>query len=374
MIYLLLIFFILMGCSDPIEEIRTINVDIDNELQETVSIFDIFSKVELIELDDSHPVSNSVFSGEAFITMDSSYIYILDEYHYNVHVFDQQGHSVLFANKVGRGKGEYTMGYQIHYNSDIGMVEILNPMGKILQYSPITMEYKSELNRMGKGLMAMHEYHQFGDEYIILSKSIGDRFWLTGSSDDSIKSFGYIVPEEYGNYILPTYSFFELNGKPCAFRSYDGQIYVFDTTDYRMIPIISWNFGKYNCTLSDIPENKNTREYNEVILANSKGRVSPFLNIKACNDVLYVSLIFNGQIYPHTLYYDLKTGECSFFERTSEGMRFLPELFVDNVMYKFVDCAHLPEYINRNILDSDSQKHYDSILTGNGMGIIKYHL
>ena len=65
-------------------------------------------------------------------------IYILDEYHYHVHVFDQQVNSVLFANKVGRGKGEY-------------------PMGKILQYSPITMEYKSELNRMGKGLIAMHE-------------------------------------------------------------------------------------------------------------------------------------------------------------------------------------------------------------------------
>ncbi len=55
-------------------------------------------------------------------------------------------------------------------------------------------------------------------------------------------------------------------------------------------------------------------------------------------------------------------------------MKFLPELFSDKVMYKFVDSHFLPEFINREILDEKSQPAYDNVIANDGSAILAYHL
>ena len=126
--------------------------------------------------------------------------------------------------------------------------------------------------------------------------------------------------------------------------------------------------------MSDIPENKSVTEYNEIMLEYSKTHLSPFINIKSYENTLYCSVVYDGQIYPYTIVYDLSTGESELFGKTKEGMWFLPELFVDGVMYKYIDAQFLPKYVNRGILDPDSRAAYDEILESGGSGVIKYYL
>ena len=83
-------------------------------------------------------------------------------------------------------------------------------------------------------------------------------------------------------------------------------------------------------------------------------------------------MVHNGEI--HTICHDLETGESLLFEKTVEGMSFLPELFRDGVMYKFVDYTFLPEYVNREILDASSQAAYDKVLAEEGAAIVRYRL
>ena len=138
-------------------------------------------------------------------------------------------------------------------------------------------------------------------------------------------------------------------------------------------PVYRWDFGKYQAKLSDIEKNLSVREYHSKILDYSKNHLSPFINIKYHAGHLYASIVFDGQIYPYSLIYDLETGESLLFGKTKEGMWFLPELFVDGIMYKFVDYEFLPDYVNREILDPSSQLEYDKVLMQRGAAVIKYY-
>ena len=96
------------------------------------------------------------------------------------------------------------------------------------------------------------------------------------------------------------------------------------------------------------------------------------MEIKASGSRLFAEVAHNGKL--HTVYHDLETGESLLFEKTVEGMSFLPELFRDGVMYKFIDYTFLPEYVNREILDPVSQAAYDKVLAEEGAAIVRYRL
>ena len=87
---------------------------------------------------------------------------------------------------------------------------------------------------------------------------------------------------------------------------------------------------------------------------------------------IFSTVVFRNTIY--NLHYNTESQSYHFFERTIEDMSFLPELFVDGVMYKYIDAQFLPKYVNREILDPDSRAAYDEILESGGSGVIKYYL
>ena len=372
--FLLVFIIFLASCKDKTTDVDVLSIDVASDLATEPSIFDMFTKVELDVLSSPYPISNHVFSGEKYITSDGLDLYILDERNFSIQVFDMDGNFKLRADRVGRSHQEFTMGYQIGYNEDNCLIEVLNPMGKIMRYTPDSMSFDSVIDMTGKGLLAMHEFFRMGEEYVIHSRSIEDRYWCLDPEEEKISSFGYKVAKEFRNYFKPTFSFFRLRDKVCSFRSIDGEIFCFDKETGSIQTLYKWDLGNYQAKMSDIPENKSVREYDEIILEYSKTHLSPFLNIKSYESTLYCSVVYDGQIYPYTIVYDLSTGESELFGKTKEGMWFLPELFVDGVMYKYIDAQFLPKYVNREILDPDSRAAYDEILESGGSGVIKYYL
>lgn len=370
--FLLTMSFLCFCCTHSNDEIKTLKVDVDASLSDgEVSIYDIFSSVDVIALDSSYPVSNSVHTGEAYITCDGNKFYILDQKTYKVNVYNIDGSIVTQYDKVGRGVGEYTMAYQIEYNSATEKIEILNPMGKILIYSIDSLQYESELNFIGKPL-STHNFGLIGEDYILYSAREADKLYKLYSESNAVMSYDYQPPEYLRKYISPQSPFLYMENLPCIFRPYDGLIYQFDVTYNRIKPILQWDFGKYKCSFHDIPRDRSNREYYEFILEYSKKHIAAFFNIKCAHNVIFASVILKGETY--ALLYDLNRDHSWLFKETIEGMKFLPELFNDKIMYKYVDSASLPEFINRNILDCQSQAEYDKVICEEGSAIIKYTL
>ncbi len=367
LISLLFLSILFLGCSQNSQS-DIIEVDIDVLCSKDVSILDLFSDVELIALDSSKPISNSVYVGTSNIAFDGQLIYLLDIKSLAVNVYDLFGNRLTSVNKTGRGPGEFLMADQIMYNSDLGLIEILNPMGKILRYEPGTMKFHSELNYMGKELKATHNFCKSAENYILYTATGEDKIWELDAKNIHLSSFSYQPPKYLQNYISAQSPFLEIKGRPCSFRPYDGLIFTFENNE--IVPIYQWDLGKYQCRLKDIPRDMNNREYYDFILRFSNRKISPFIDIKCGNNKLFASAIYKG--VTHTLYHDIQTGQNAFFETTTENMKFLPELFTEKFMCKFIDCHYLPDFINREILDEDSRKAYDKIVFEDGCGIIKY--
>lgn len=370
---LLLSLSVVCVCCSPVNEAqRILNVDVETLLSdEDISIYDLFSKVEVIALDDIYPLSNTVYSGDSYIAFDGDNIYILDERTFKINVYYANGSIRHQVDKVGRGAGEFTMAYQIGYDANRDLIEILNPIGKILRYSADSLEFVSELNFVGNP-RSTHNFCAISGDYVLYSSREEDKLYAVSGDDGEIASFGYTPPEFLRKYMTPQSPFLYLGTLPCVFRSYDGLIYNLDVTDMTMYPIIVWDFGKYQCKLRDIPRYKNARDYRDFIMEYSRGHIASFINIKNTDDKIFANVIFDGDTY--TLYYDLVGDKALFFKETKEGIRFLLELFWGNVMYKYVDKDFLPYYVNRDMLDAQSQSKFDEVMQKGGAAVIKYTL
>ena len=366
-------FLILSGCAGERQEgaVHKIQVNIDSLAKEQVSIYDIFSKVELVSLDNEYPVGNIVYTGASNITWDGSRFYILDVRTFGINVYGADGTLLKHSDKVGRGPGEFTMADQIYYNKDLDLIEILNPMGRIFRYTPDSLKFVSEVNYMGKGLLATHNYAQKGGIYILYSSSIDDQLWKLDTETGDLSKYDYRSPEYLRRYISPQAPFFDIGGSPCFFRPYDGLIYTFDIDSHHVVPFIEWDLGKRQCLVENIPEHTSY----DFIIENSRKIASPYINIKAAGNTVFASVIYGGG-KEYTLYHDLDTGETHFFHMTEEGMEFLPEIFDHERkrMFKFIDFKYLPEYINRDILDARSRAAYDKVLEEEGSAIAIYYL
>lgn len=373
----LAILTIIFGCSKKGQERAEyeITVNVDSLVREEISIYDIFTKVELVALDNEFPVANIVYTGASNITWDGKRFYILDVAKFGINVYRTDGSLVSHFDKVGRGPGEFTMADQIYYNKDMDLIEILNPMGRILRYTPDSLSFDSELNYMGKGLMATHNYFQTGHKYILYSSTIDEQLWDLDSKTGTLKKYDYISPEHLRRYISPQAPFFDMAGRPCFFRPYDGLIYTFNMDTHRIVPFIKWNLGKHQCRIENIPEDLSVHTSYDYIIENSKRTASPYIDIKSAGNILFASVIYGGG-KEYTLYHDLDTGETLFFDRTSEGMKFLPGIpdREGTRIFKFIDAGYLPEYVCRDILDEASRKAYDTVLREEGSAIIVYHL
>ena len=363
--------FVYLGCIRPAEkEQQVIEVDVEAAYAKTPSITDMFSKVELIKLDGSQPISNTVYTGGANMSCSEECIYLLDERTRKIHMYDKSGREVLADDKVGRGPGEFTMAYQIAYDpvSDVG--EVLNPIGRILRYTSDSLKHIETLKF--KGLLATHSFCRNKDGYLLYSHSEQDQLWCMKPSDTEIQSFDYHTEEYLAHYLMPQHPFFFIGDRPCFFRNYDGLIYTFDLQNHELVPYIRWDFGKYQCELKDIPVYKSAREYRSFINEYSKDKLSPFIDMSSSDNILLVNVVFKGK--SHTLFYDFKSDRCFFFEKTKEDMKLLCGFFDGDVMYKYVDGHYLSEYVNRGVLDKDSQSIYDDVISNDGSAVIKYHL
>ena len=371
------VLLVLSGCSGERQEgaVHNVQVDVDCLAGEQVSIYDIFSKVELVSLDNEYPVGNIVYTGASNITWDGSRFYILDAMTFGINVYDIDGALLKHTDKVGRGPGEFTMADQIYYNKDLDLIEILNPMGRIFRYTPDSLKFVSEVNYMGKGLLATHDYVQKGEKYILYSSSIDDQLWDLDTETGALSKYDYKSPEYLRRYISPQAPFFDIGGSPCFFRPYDGLVYTFDMDTHRVVPFIEWDLGNHQCHIEDIPEYISVHASYDFIIENSQRTASPYINIKAAGNTVFASVIYGGG-KEYTLYHDLDTGETHFFHKTEEGMEFLPEIFDHERkrMFKFIDFKYLPEYINRDILDARSQAAYDKVLEEEGSAIAIYYL
>ena len=347
-----------------------IKLDVDSLLNGTaVSINDIFQEIQLVCLDSSDMISNSVYSGHNYYTFDGEYFYVLDEKSFTIHAFDSHGRFVHSSSKKGRGPGEFPMATKICYNADLNTIDVLNPMGKIYHFRTKTLEYVSTLEIKGKGLQAIHDFVPTRSGYLLYSNTLDERIWHYDSESRIANPCGIRLPDYLGIYFYAQEPFYSMGESVQTFRAFDGKCFNLDSS-LNVRTSLVWDFGKRSAQLKAIPELPSAREYHGFLMEYSDNHVAAFNDIKCIDRTLIANVIYKKNL--HTIVYDLASRQAKMFLKTKEGLPVLCGLVYDNSMMLLVDSRMLPKFISTEVLDEASVREYQKATSTGSMAIIRY--
>lgn len=368
-----LFILLLTGCGNnsQVGNLKNIRINVESLLSEETSVYDIFSEVDVVCLDDTVPLTYSVFNGSPWVDCSEDNLFVLDPHTFSVHVYDKKGRFVEKADLYGRGAGEYIMAQMLRYNRTEKLLEVLDPTGKIYRYTTSPIKFHSLVDCTGKGLLSAHYYLFDGENYILYSHREEEKLWVLRGGEDTLQQLGYRLPDYLRLYTYLQRPVFEKDGKIYVYNSYDGAVDCINVEDGKLERVFEWDFGKYQAQLADIPEFDSAREYVDFIKSFSNRKVSPFIDMKIVGDKIFANVIFEGgKIY--TLIYDLENSRSYLFDKTAEGMKFFHGNVLGNKMYMLVESEELPEFVNRDILGEASQKEYDKVMDTEGMAVVWY--
>lgn len=233
---------------------ESIPLNLDEE--EEVSLFDVFSSVEVIPLETSDSVLLSP-NLKRFVVHDTCF-YVLSGQDNIIWQFASDGSFVQAINHYGQGPGEYTMLYDFGFNRFTGDLEMLSPVGYLYVYDASGRHFKRSYEMDRRQVPAIHSFVQLtADKYLLFSSSRkGKKMLWYDAQKGEIYSEQYDIPSfvlfstPYHHNYSPFYIW---NDTVHFVQGYNGDVFVADTLG-TLSPKYHFDFGKYNFDISDLEE------------------------------------------------------------------------------------------------------------------------
>lgn len=301
------------ACNNDDAVVLSVNAD-ESEFQGQ-SLYDYFSKVEIIPLEDSVILSNHQFSEPQYFAVTDESFFVLDERTNSVFRFDSAGRFMEETSRRGRGPGEYSLAYAIRADEGSNTLRVLDPRGSVYYYD-ITASSRFVSSEEIDGVLAVQNFVQAREKVILFSSSEDRhlRVWDGKKLTDIPYRSGIPLKGQY-NAADPVVCD---NGNYFYYEGYSGNIYSL-SEDLKTISLsYTWDFGRHTL-ISDKIKDPNY-DFLTMLKNDMFDIVFPFTNLQVIDSVIWATVIYHNQ--EHSLIYDLKTGKYSFFRLFSEGVRF----------------------------------------------------
>lgn len=335
----LFLIILCISCTQTKESgIETLTVHLT---ENNPSIYDLFSKVELIPLATN---DSCLIEDIERITLTEDNMYIFDGRRKSLYVFDPDGHFIRRIARKGNGPGEYQMLSDVFIDKDIAL---LDPMGFIRNYDihgkflniqelPVKPNYQS-IVLLGEDKWALWSCLDKEDECIsVLNKSDSSpisSYW----KDDRMLNMGILKP------------FYVYNGKTYFSTAYRNQVY--ELTPDSLKTVYQWDFGKDNIKeslLSEYMEIENPSKRNEQILSDlESGILSYSMDTPNQTNHFYYTCLQRGVGIdaPKThVFYKKADGTSYVFKRFREGISLNPLYFCDNYTIAKIPSSEYNQY------------------------------
>ena len=207
--------FVLYSCGS-----EDYSSSIDLSENQTVSVFNVFSDINVIQLETSEDfLINQI---RRLVYYDDRY-YILDERSQQIFCFDKRGHFVFMINSKGKGPGEY------HYITDIAIdrnnnqLVVLDPVVQRVHFFDLEGGFLSSRNIKDDKVLALNRVYPMGDSLLLLISITDENLLFYSLKEDKIV---------YSNYA------FDVPSTLHAFAPRDN-VYFFDNEIYFSLPLSS---------------------------------------------------------------------------------------------------------------------------------------
>ena len=324
--YISLLFIIIFhfACSNKQidQQLRVYNADLDD--QQTISIHDLFSKLEIIPLETSN---QSLIQSIDKIIEYNSILYILDSRQKALLVFENNGKFITKINTVGRAPNEFYLLDDFTINTYSNTLECLDPTGKILCYD-LLGTYISSIY-LPHPPMSYRYLHILNKDSILLYTSPTPNsdftFRIYSREKDSIVSqFARQKRIMNGGCMSPIVQY---NNKLYFTQSlYNDIHYIMNDT---LLTAYRWNFGDYTYDIKKIkiPDLTDPREQMKFSTETMYSQKIPYMiGFNSQNEqFLFSSLFMKNKIV--SIFYNKKSKDKFIFSETKEGISIYPFYF-----------------------------------------------
>lgn len=342
-----------------------INLDSRNE----VSIFDIFSKIEIIPLE----TNDTCLIGDIDkLILHDSLFYLLDTKQNSVSIFNQEGKFIQNIKRIGRGPGEYLYVYDFTINEYDHTIELLDPFGKLIIFN-LDGTHKESI-RLPHPPAAYHKFFLLNQDSILFFTNSNDinenlLYAYSRSSNKIIKEFYKDSHTDVMNR-LPIFSWNNI-----VYLTLPMENTIFQIENLQTTPAYIWDFGKYNYKyqIKDVPkDHKEKAKFYEAIGASYPMSYMHIRNLQN-EQYLYCSLSHFFE-YKH-IFYDKKTKTSCVFMKTTENISLVPPYFMNNEMMIGVEYPNSETYkqlLEAKIIKPNDQNPISSVVEDSNPVLVKY--
>lgn len=320
---IIIILFSIYKCS-PSTNTSSIYVDLDSDNQ--VSIFDIFSKINIIPLEtnDACLIGNI----NKLIKYDST-IFILDSKQNIVLAFNHKGKFKYKIQRIGRGPGEYLYAYDFIINKYNHSIELLDCFGKLLIFN-LDGTYKMTIS-LPHPPSAYHKFTLLNQDSILFftnSNRPNDcLLWLySRSSGKIIKQFYDSSHSDIVN-MLPLFSY-----NDTTYFSLPLENTIYKVQKAKATPSYTWDFGKYNYHLQHkvIPQEEREKIKFYSMLGNSPQM--SYIHILNMQNREYLYCLLSHYKQNKHIFYNKQSKLYHIFTKTKENIDLKTYYMDQNVM------------------------------------------
>lgn len=367
---LLLLCGVAVSCNSAKKDYDSaLYIDLDKEQE--ISLFDIFSQVEIIPLE----TAESVVMGEPVIEMrvhNGQYYFTCGKQESIWH-FDADGTFLQEINHYGNGPGEYTNLVDFRFNRFSGDLEILSAMGYISVYNDSGSVFKKRLSFNQPDIKSVHNY-------IELTPTL---YLLFSGAKEGNKMVWYDVQKNRiiaENYALPTYLFFYtpyhhsftpfycFQDTVHFVQAYDGEVFTVNNTG-EITSKYQFDFGEYTFDISNLKEE--SVQYYVVHARTIGAKYANRFIVYGENSKYYITRFkFHNRLYH--LFVDKKKGFSLIFKRFKEDCLCFPLYMDEECLYFIATPQELNMAINKNVLSEDDKRKYEGVSSDNNPIVIKY--
>ena len=349
--------FVVISCtSKGVDSGTCTRVNLNEEYGD-VSVFDIFSKVEVFPLETT---DSSILARISEYDIWKDTIYIFDGQQDDVFVFQMTGKFIGRLNRKGNGPGEYTRIADMNINRFSGNLEVLSVDGRIIVYDRKNLSF---LSQIVLPTYFIHSFQIVSQDYDVLyfNSETSDVLFLYSRKEDKIIASEWKIPEALSfTGFLPLKPFYVYNDSLYLYKGYSGETYLV-TSDAASIlcPRHSWDFGDNNFNLDAILPEKDWRYYDDIYM---KGSAKQALGFVPCfeNNKFYM-MKFRYRNEEKFLFYDKKEKNSKLFHVFKEGIPIYIGFVDDEYATSIYDAGYKDKYMDISVLDDENRRRFLSI-------------
>ncbi|MBQ7518105.1 MAG: 6-bladed beta-propeller [Bacteroidales bacterium] len=376
-IVLIILFSLACSCTQKHAAGTGTNISIDPTKEGNISIFDLISKVELVQLEDLPEALVAEETVKDIAVTEDGFL-LLDRRTFFIRKFDRNGRFVMLINKVGRGHGEFQRASAIQLDEDSTLL-VLQATGGITRYDLRDDITFVEQIPIEGGPRAVHHFVPIGGKrFLLFSASDPARLYLFDSGSGKSVPFFEDIPRWLSlsfYYDFQESPFYKRDGQVFFYTGHDGAVFRLDATTSRMVPVLSWDLGPARFDPSDLTQEEasvTNPGWEDIFNQRSNHAVLRLSRVNESARFVLASGVFKEQ--PISLVYDKKQRKGYAFRQVQEGVLYRPRFTNDEIAYTLLSPENVKKYVTREMIqDANSQHVFDALNDYSNSIIVKYY-